>query len=153
MYGYTSYNSIIKLKTKRVDTLSLAYFVRIIRRIIMSNLFPRSSGILVHPTSLPGKYGIGDLGDNAYRFIDWLADHGQSIWQILPLGPTSYGDSPYQTLSAFAGNPNLIALDRLVSEYKWLDEEDLALCTFACAGKYEYGPILRDNLTRIEKET
>lgn len=91
----------------------------------MSNLFPRSSGILVHPTSFPSKYGIGDLGDNAYRFIDWLADHGQSIWQILPLGPTSYGDSPYQTLSAFAGNPNLIALDRLISEYGWLDEADL----------------------------
>jgi len=91
----------------------------------MSNLFPRSSGILLHPTSLPGKYGIGDLGDNVYRFIDWLAEHGQSIWQILPLGPTSYGDSPYQTLSAFAGNPNLIALDKFVHEYEWLDEADL----------------------------
>ena len=67
-------------------------------------LFPRSSGILLHPTSLPGPYGIGDLGDWAYRFVDWLAGNGQGIWQVLPLGPTSYGDSPYQSFSAFAGN-------------------------------------------------
>ena len=78
--------------------------------------FTRSSGILLHPTSLPGNYGIGDLGDAAYRFVDWLKAHGQSIWQVLPLGPTSYGDSPYQTLSAFAGNTNLISLDRLVDD-------------------------------------
>ena len=77
---------------------------------------PRSSGILLHPTSLPGEYGIGDLGAGAYRFVDWLEAHGQSIWQVLPLGPTSYGDSPYQTLSAFAGNSNLISLDRLAED-------------------------------------
>lgn len=90
-----------------------------------SELFPRSSGVLLHPTSLPGRYGIGDLGSNAYRFVDWLVDHGQSIWQILPLGPTSYGDSPYQTLSAFAGNPNLISLDKLRDE-GFLTDDDLA---------------------------
>jgi 4-alpha-glucanotransferase len=88
-------------------------------------LFPRSSGILLHPTSLPGKYGIGDLGEWAYNFVDWLEANGQSIWQVLPLGPTSYGDSPYQTLSAFAGNPNLISLDKLV-ENGWLTAADLA---------------------------
>ena len=77
---------------------------------------PRSSGILLHPTSLHGPYGIGDLGAGAYRFVDWLEAQGQSIWQVLPLGPTSYGDSPYQTLSAFAGNSNLISLDRLVDD-------------------------------------
>ena len=77
---------------------------------------PRSSGILLHPTSLPGNYGIGDLGESAFRFVDWLEQHGQSIWQVLPLGPTSYGDSPYQTLSAFAGNPHLISLDKLVED-------------------------------------
>lgn len=87
-------------------------------------LFPRSSGILLHPTSLPGKYGIGDLGEHAYRFVDWLQAAGQSVWQILPLGPTSYGDSPYQTLSAFAGNPNLISLDKLVDD-GWLEASDL----------------------------
>ena len=77
---------------------------------------PRSSGILLHPTSLPGDYGIGDLGDSAFRFVDWLEAQGQSIWQVLPLGPTSYGDSPYQTLSAFAGNANLISLGKLVED-------------------------------------
>ena len=73
--------------------------------------FPRSSGILLHPTSLPGPYGIGDLGGAARRFADFLADAGQTLWQVLPLGPTGYGDSPYQCFSAMAGNPLLIALD------------------------------------------
>jgi 4-alpha-glucanotransferase len=75
--------------------------------------FPRSSGILLHPTSLPGPYGIGDLGESARRFADFLADSGQTLWQVLPLGPTGYGDSPYQCFSALAGNPLLIALDPL----------------------------------------
>lgn len=69
----------------------------------------RASGILLHPTSLPGPGGIGDLGENAYRFADWLAEAGQKIWQVLPLGPVGYGESPYQMFSAFAGNPMLIA--------------------------------------------
>ena len=86
---------------------------------------PRSSGILLHPTSLHGPYGIGDLGAGAFRFVDWLAAHAQSVWQVLPLGPTSYGDSPYQTLSAFAGNSNLISLDRLVAD-GLLTRSDLA---------------------------
>lgn len=71
--------------------------------------FPRSAGILLHPTSLPGPHGIGDLGAEALRFLDWLAECGVSLWQVLPLGPTGYGDSPYQCFSAFAGNPLLIA--------------------------------------------
>ena len=76
----------------------------------------RSSGILLHPTSLPGSYGIGDLGSSAYRFIDFLERSGQTYWQMLPLGPTGYGDSPYQTLSAFAGNPMLISPELLVED-------------------------------------
>jgi 4-alpha-glucanotransferase len=76
--------------------------------------FPRGSGILLHPTSLPGPFGIGDLGDEAYRFVDWLVAAGQSYWQVLPLSPTGYADSPYQGLSAFAGNPLLISPERLV---------------------------------------
>ncbi len=78
--------------------------------------FPRMSGILLHPTSLPGPYGIGELGQAAYQFIDFLADAGQKVWQILPLGPTGFGNSPYQSPSAFAGNPLLISLDLLVEE-------------------------------------
>src|SRR3954452_8148036 len=73
----------------------------------------RAAGILLHPTSLPGPYGIGDLGPEAFRFADWLAACGQRIWQVLPLGPVGYGESPYQLSSAFAGNPLLIGLDKL----------------------------------------
>lgn len=70
--------------------------------------FPRAAGILLHPTSLPSPGGIGDMGPDAFRFVNWLADAGMKIWQVLPLGPTGYGDSPYQCFSAFAGNPLLI---------------------------------------------
>ncbi|MEA3433304.1 MAG: 4-alpha-glucanotransferase, partial [Campylobacterota bacterium] len=76
----------------------------------------RTSGILLHPTSLPTIYGIGDLGSSAYRFIDFLERSGQTFWQMLPLGPTGYGDSPYQTLSAFGGNPMLISPELLVED-------------------------------------
>jgi 4-alpha-glucanotransferase len=78
--------------------------------------FQRASGILLHPTSLPGLYGIGDLGPQAYQFVDWLAGTGCKLWQILPLGPTGYGDSPYQCFSAFAGNPYLISPDDLFTD-------------------------------------
>jgi 4-alpha-glucanotransferase len=78
--------------------------------------FPRSSGILLHPTSLPGPFGIGDLGPAAYAFADFLEAAGQSLWQVLPLGPTGYGDSPYACYSAFAGNTLLISPDELVRE-------------------------------------
>lgn len=77
--------------------------------------FPRSSGILLHPTSLPGPYGIGDLGPEAWRFVDFLSASGQTLWQVLPLGPTGFGDSPYQCFSAIAGNPLLISLELLGS--------------------------------------
>lgn len=76
----------------------------------------RSSGILLHPTSLPGPWGIGDLGPEAYRFVDFLSSAGQSWWQLLPLGPTGYGNSPYMCFSAFAGNPILISPAQLVEE-------------------------------------
>jgi len=78
--------------------------------------FPRSSGILLHPTSLPGRYGIGELGAEARRFVDFLAQAGQKLWQVLPLGPTGFGESPYQCFSAWAGNPLLISLDGLVEQ-------------------------------------
>ena len=76
----------------------------------------RASGILLHPTSLPGQRGIGTLGVEARRFVDFLAAAGQRVWQVLPLSPTGYGDSPYQALSAFAGNPLLVDLDQLVED-------------------------------------
>ncbi len=86
--------------------------------------FPRSSGILLHPTCLPGSFGMGDLGPAAYRFADFLSDAGQHIWQVLPLAPTGYGESPYQSLSSFAGNPLLISLEKLV-ERGYLSPRDL----------------------------
>jgi 4-alpha-glucanotransferase len=76
----------------------------------------RAAGILLHPTSLPGRYGIGDLGPMAERFLEWLASAGQTIWQVLPLGPTGHGASPYGSLSAFAGNPLLISPEKLVED-------------------------------------
>ena len=79
-------------------------------------LVNRASGVLLHPTSLPGPYGIGDLGPQAYKFIDFLVAAGQSLWQVLPLGPTGYGDSPYACYSAFAGNTLLVSPEQLIKE-------------------------------------
>jgi 4-alpha-glucanotransferase len=103
--------------------------------------FPRVSGILLHPTSFPGRFGIGDLGDAAYRFIDFLVASGQQLWQIMPLGPTSYGDSPYQALSAFAGNPLLISLERLVEEH-YLAPCDLNGAPAFSEDKVDYGTVI-----------
>ncbi|MHC5743006.1 MAG: 4-alpha-glucanotransferase [Nostoc sp.] len=87
--------------------------------------FPRSSGILLHPTSFPSRFGIGDLGLEAYRFIDFLKESHQQYWQVLPLGPTGYGNSPYMCYSAMAGNPLLISPEKLLEE-GLLSEEDFA---------------------------
>lgn len=76
----------------------------------------RGAGILLPITSLPSKYGIGCFSRSAYAFVDWLKEAGQSYWQILPLGPTSYGDSPYQSFSTYAGNPYFISLEALIEE-------------------------------------
>ncbi len=76
----------------------------------------RLAGVLLHPTSLPGRFGIGDLGPECLRFLDWMSDAGLAYWQVLPLGPTGFGDSPYQSFSAFAGNPLLVSPQVLVSD-------------------------------------
>lgn len=104
--------------------------------------FPRCSGILLHPTSLPGRYGIGDLGPQAYSFADFLQETGQGIWQVLPLGPTGYGDSPYQCFSAFAGNPLLISPDLLVEEGV-LSAADVADVPNFVTGAVDYGPVIK----------
>jgi 4-alpha-glucanotransferase len=87
--------------------------------------FPRASGILLHPTSLPSRFGIGDFGPEAHRFVDFLGDSGQTIWQVLPLVATGYGESPYQGLSSFAGNPLLISPE-VLGERGLLAKEDIA---------------------------
>lgn len=101
----------------------------------------RSSGILLHPSSLPGPWGIGDLGPEAYAFVDFLHATGQRLWEVLPMGPTGYGDSPYQGLSAFAGNPNLISPDRLVED-GLLRVEDLAGVHPFPEGRVDFGAVI-----------
>lgn len=103
--------------------------------------FQRSSGILLHPTSFPGPYGIGSLGANARRFMDFLAEAGQHLWQVCPLGPTGFADSPYQCFSAFAGNPMLVDLDELVGE-GLLDAGVTASAPAFPVGRVDYGPVI-----------
>ncbi len=100
----------------------------------------RAAGLLLHPTSLPGPYGIGDLGRHAYQFVDWLVKAKIQYWQVLPLGPTGYGDSPYQCFSAFAGNPLLIDLEDL-AQRGYLRWEDLAVPIFP-RHYVDFGPVI-----------
>jgi 4-alpha-glucanotransferase len=102
---------------------------------------PRSAGVLLHPTSLPGPFGIGDLGAAAYAWVDALAGAKQTWWQILPLGPTGYGDSPYQCFSAFAGNPYLVSPQSLIND-ALLDSRDVAAVSFP-ANRVDYGPVIQ----------
>ena len=99
----------------------------------------RSSGILMHITSLPGKCGIGTMGKEAFRFVDFLEKSGQSRWQLLPLTPTGYGDSPYQSCSTFAGNPYLIDLCKLVEEGLLKAEEIDAVTWCSREDKVDFG--------------
>lgn len=111
---------------------------------------PRASGILLHPTSFPGPYGIGELGQAAYDFVDFLVEAGQSLWQVLPLGPTGYGDSPYASFSTFAGNPLLISLEKLV-ELGDLDEADLADLPDFPLDKVDYGWVIHWKMPLLKK--
>ena len=112
--------------------------------------FERSSGILLHPTSMPGSFGIGDLGEDAYKFVDVLAACQQQLWQICPLGPTGYGDSPYQCFSAFAGNPLLINLELLVKQ-GFLSQEDLKVPGKFDAHSVDYGPVIECKTALLKK--
>src|SRR5689334_18300553 len=91
---------------------------------MIKTLQDRGAGILCHLTSLPGSFASGDLGPSAHAFVDFCAEAGASFWQVLPCHPTGAGDSPYQSLSAFAGNPLLISLEKLL-EKGWLSRTDL----------------------------
>ncbi len=111
---------------------------------------PRSSGILLHPTSLPGRYGVGDLGDAAFGFVDFLAGAKLGVWQVLPLGPTAFLDSPYQCFSAFGGNPLLISPDKLMADGLLTADDLRTLPTFP-ADRVDFGPVIaykRDLLQR-----
>jgi 4-alpha-glucanotransferase len=110
----------------------------------------RSSGILLHPTSLPGAYGIGTLGREAKNFIDFLAGAHQRFWQILPLGPTGYADSPYQCFSAYAGNPFLIDLE-LLAEEGLLHKKDLETARVFRNGPVDYGRVISVKVPLLKK--
>ena len=110
----------------------------------------RASGILLHPSSLPGSLGIGDLGRGAHAFLDFLVSAGQSLWQVLPLGPTGYGDSPYACFSSFAGNPLLVSLDSL-AEWDILDAADLAGGADFSADRVDYGRVIEWKLPILRK--
>lgn len=114
-------------------------------------MIKRSSGILMHIASLPSEFGIGDFGKGAYEFIDFLEKSNQKIWQILPLGPTGYGDSPYQSFSAFAGNPYFIDLKDLVNE-KLIENSDLSeLKKNGKINRIDYGFIYNKKLPILRK--
>ncbi|HVO37967.1 MAG TPA: 4-alpha-glucanotransferase [Spirochaetia bacterium] len=102
---------------------------------------PRASGILLHPTSLPGPHGIGDLGPQAHRFLDFLSSAGQALWQVLPVGPTGYGDSPYACFSSFAGNPLLVSLETLAA-WGLLSSGDLSGVPPFPPGRVDYGRVI-----------
>lgn len=102
----------------------------------------RKSGILLHPTSLPGTAGIGTIGKQAYNFVDWLKSGNQTIWQILPLGPTGYGDSPYASFSTFAGNPLLIDLDILIEKGYISSEDARAPEYITYSGYVDFGSVV-----------
>jgi len=112
--------------------------------------FERCAGILLHPSSLPGLYGIGDIGPKAWQWIDFLEQAGCSLWQVLPLGPTGYGDSPYQCFSAFAGNPYLVSPEALLEE-GLLETEDLADLPDFPAGFVNYGMVIPWKLALLDR--
>ena len=112
--------------------------------------FERASGVLLHPTSLPGPYGIGEIGPEAVRFADFLQATGQHLWQILPLGPTSYGDSPYQSPSTFAGNPLWISFDGLVQD-KLLAKAQLKHFPTFPADRVDFGPVIAARFAVLKK--
>ena len=112
--------------------------------------FSRSSGILLHVTSLPGQFGIGDLGKEAYNFVDFLSESGQRLWQILPLHPTGYGHSPYQSLSIFAGNPLFISPEKLMED-GFLNNIDLASLTKFPVNSIDYDAVINFKNSLLNK--
>ncbi|MGE5221241.1 MAG: 4-alpha-glucanotransferase [Omnitrophica WOR_2 bacterium] len=112
--------------------------------------FKRASGVILHPTSLPGPYGIGDIGPQAHRWLKFMAESGIGLWQVLPLGPTGYGDSPYQCFSAFAGNPYLVSPDVLLDE-GLLTPDDVQNLPGFSTRQVEYGEVIHWKLSILEK--
>ena len=112
--------------------------------------FPRASGVLLHPTSLPGPHGSGDFGADARHFVDWLVAGGQTLWQILPLGGIGPGNSPYMSTSAFAGNVLLIDLAEL-QQQGWLDAADLAPAVGLTAERVDFAAVVPFRMERLAR--
>ena len=117
----------------------------------VKSVFMRKSGILMHISSLPGPYGIGSMGKRAYEFVDFLCEAGQAFWQILPLTPTGYGDSPYQSFSTFAGNPYLIDLEQLMEEGLLEKEEAEAVSWSWSETRVDYGCLYNNRSALLRK--
>ena len=111
---------------------------------------PRASGVLLHPTSLPGPHGSGDLGREAFHFVDWLVEAGQQLWQVLPLAGIGPGDSPYMSNSAFAGNPLLVDLRELQAE-GWLDAQDLLPVPGLDATRVDFAAMVPFRMERLAR--
>ena len=111
----------------------------------------RSAGILMHITSLPSNYGIGTLGKEAYKFADFLVKAKQKNWQMLPLGPTGYGDSPYQSTSSYAGNPYMIDLDTLIEEKLLTEGEVKTVFWGKDETKVDFGNMFQKRYPVLEK--
>ena len=111
--------------------------------------FPRASGVLLHPTSLPGPHGSGDFGPAAYHFVDWLVAAKQTLWQILPLGGIGPGNSPYMSSSAFAGNLLLIDLTEL-QQRGWLEEADLLPDTAFNDDRIQFNAVVPWRMARLQ---
>ncbi|WP_337958588.1 4-alpha-glucanotransferase, partial [Candidatus Accumulibacter vicinus] len=116
----------------------------------MTTSLPRHNGILLHPTSLPGPHGSGDLGSAAYHFVDWLVGAGQSVWQVLPLGSVGPGNSPYISPSAFAGNELLIDLCQL-RDAGWLSATSLNSVPAFPEGRVDYDAVRRFRIAHLRR--
>jgi len=112
--------------------------------------FPRGSGILLHPTSLPGRFGCGDFGDVSIHFIEWMLVAGQKVWQVLPLEPAGYGNSPYMSHSAFAGNPLFIGFEELIAK-GWLSGSDLDPVPAFPQQRVDYVSVIPYRLERLRR--
>jgi 4-alpha-glucanotransferase len=110
----------------------------------------RAAGIFLHPTSLPSRFGIGDLGESAMQWIDILAESKQRFWQVCPLGPTGFGNSPYQCLCSFAGNPLLISPERLF-QIELLTSEELMAFPMLPSDRVDFGTVIVEKEKLLQK--
>ena len=133
------------------DKVEKLHPVKLLICFVKENDSVRESGVLMHITSLPGPYGVGTMGEQAYRFVDFLKRAGQSCWQLLPLTPTGFGDSPYQSCSAFAGNPYLIDLDLLVKQGLLQPGEPETVCWGDDITRVDYGRLYENRLTLLRR--